>query len=130
MHQFGLLHFDKCRPYLEFLEVDGGHDERLPRVRRRLADPDPRLLRVLTLGQPSRPLLSGKKQKSKCFMWFPIPFWIRSVDLKNVKPAKLIELPVATQQVAFKTYMNVMNFMNALRSSTVIIKPCTRRKRI
>ena len=127
MHQFGLLHFDKCRPYLEFLEVDGGHDERLPRVRRRLSDPDPRLLRVLTLGQPSRPLLSGKKQKSKCFMWFPIPF---CVDLKNVKPAKLIELPVATQQVAFKTYMNVMNFMNALRSSTVIIKPCTRRKRI
>ena len=46
----GKLCSHKNNSYLEFLEIDGRHDERLPGVRGGLADPDPRLLlRVLPL---------------------------------------------------------------------------------
>ena len=53
-----------CNSYLEFLEIDGGHDERLPRMRGGLADPYPRLLRVLPLGHARRPLLSRRIGRS------------------------------------------------------------------
>ena len=50
--------------HLELLEVDGGHDERLPGVGGGLADPDPRLLRILPLGHACHPLFSFMK----CFL--------------------------------------------------------------
>ena len=55
--------------YLELLEVDGRHDEGLPGVRGGLADPDPRLLRVLTLRRARCPLRGWDSNVSLVFFF-------------------------------------------------------------